>query len=271
MEALIAGQFLMFVPCLFTAVVLTRSAHRESAMFSNEVPNRRLQEESPMFHQLARVISLSILLVLVLVLALITGTAEAQTGSSSVRGTVVDPQNNVIPNAAVTLTNTATGQVRSQKTGPTGNFSFDLLTPGDYKAEIEAPGFKKMQVPVQALISRPSDLGEIRLQIGATDQVVTVSAEVQAVQVNTQDSALGNNFIAEQITQLPVEARNVLSLLTLQPGVTKDGYVTGARSDRTLRSMASTSTMRRPMPSHRTERRVAPYCVSIRKQLKNSA
>ena len=49
--------------------------------------------------------------------------------------------------------------------------------------------------------------------------------------VDTQDASLGNNFISQQITQLPLEARNVLSLLTLQPGVTKDGYVAGGRAD----------------------------------------
>ena len=51
------------------------------------------------------------------------------------------------------------------------------------------------------------------------------------VMVDTQDASLGNNFISQQITQLPLEARNVLSLLTLQPGVTKDGYVAGSRAD----------------------------------------
>src|SRR2546430_15334058 len=51
------------------------------------------------------------------------------------------------------------------------------------------------------------------------------------VLVNHDDASLGNNFVNQQITQLPLEARNVLSLVTLQPGVTPSGYVTGARSD----------------------------------------
>ena len=60
---------------------------------------------------------------------------------------------------------------------------------------------------------------------------VMVNAESNQVAVDTQDASLGNNFISQQITQLPLEARNVLSLLTLQPGVTKDGYVAGGRAD----------------------------------------
>ena len=55
------------------------------------------------------------------------------------------------------------------------------------------------------------------MQVGALSEEVTVSAESSQVMVDTQDASLGNNFISEQITQLPLEARNVLSLLTLQP------------------------------------------------------
>ncbi|MGH9903152.1 MAG: hypothetical protein ACRD68_15200, partial [Pyrinomonadaceae bacterium] len=49
--------------------------------------------------------------------------------------------------------------------------------------------------------------------------------------LNTQDATLGNNFETRQITQLPLEARNVAALLTLQPAVTRSGYVAGARAD----------------------------------------
>jgi hypothetical protein len=165
------------------------------------------------------------------VMAIVAACAVAQVSTSAVRGTVTDQQGGVVPNATVTLTNKANSQVRTMKTGAAGNFSFDLLPPGDYVVKIEAAGFKTLEKPVEALIARPSDLGTIPLQVGAQNQVVTVSAENQAVEVNTQDSSLGNNFVSEQITQLPIEARNVLSLLTLQAGVTKDGSVAGARSD----------------------------------------
>src|SRR5947208_5053194 len=49
--------------------------------------------------------------------------------------------------------------------------------------------------------------------------------------MNTSDATLGNNFGSLQITQLPLEARSVVDLLSLQPGSTREGYVTGARSD----------------------------------------
>ena len=154
-----------------------------------------------------------------------------QTGTSSVRGTIADQQNSMIAGASVNLTNAATSAVRTQRTGPTGTFSFDQLPPGTYRLEAEAPGFKKTVVQsVQALIDHPTDV-DIQLSVGGSSEVVTVEAESTSVQVNTQDATLGNNFVSRQITQLPLESRNVLALLTLQPGVTKDGYVAGARSD----------------------------------------
>src|SRR3954469_2135989 len=167
----------------------------------------------------------------VVLVLLLGAVAWAQTGTSAVRGTVLDPQNRVIANATIMLTNVANNAIRNQKTGPSGNFSFDQLPPGVYRVEAEAPGFKKTVLDrVQALIDHPTDLN-IQLAIGGGIESITVEAESSSVQVNTQDATLGNNFVSQQITQLPLESRNVLSLLTLQPGVTKEGYVAGARSD----------------------------------------
>src|SRR6202007_2902446 len=53
----------------------------------------------------------------------------------------------------------------------------------------------------------------------------------QALVINTQDASLGSVFETNQISQLPLEARSVLDLLSLQPGSTREGYVTGARAD----------------------------------------
>jgi hypothetical protein len=170
-------------------------------------------------------------LVLLGVLLSCVGVSIAQTGTAAVRGTVADPQGRVVPSATVTLISTATNVVRTQKTGPIGNFSFDLIPPGDYRLEAEAPGFQKEELQaIHALVATPLDLSVV-LHVGAATQTVTVVAENSAVQVNTQDSSLGNTIVSEQIQQLPMEARNVLALLSLQPGVTKDGYVAGGRMD----------------------------------------
>ena len=156
--------------------------------------------------------------------------ARAQ-GTSSVRGTVADAQGNVVVGASVTLVNTETNAARNASTGSEGTFAFELVQPGNYRLEAEAAGFKKgVLTDVRVLVAKPSEVN-IGLEIGALTETVTVAAGTGEVLLNRQDATLGNNFVSKQIAQLPLEARNVASLLTLQPGVTRTGYVAGARSD----------------------------------------
>src|ERR1700754_5040390 len=79
----------------------------------------------------------------------------AQQGTSTVRGTVVDPNNNVVSGASVTLTNLGTGAARTTTTTDAGGYVFDFIPIGDYKVEVEATGFKKKAVTdVHALIAK---------------------------------------------------------------------------------------------------------------------
>src|SRR2546430_4194357 len=154
----------------------------------------------------------------------------SQTGTSTVRGTVTDPQGRVIPDTILTLTNIANNAPRTVKSSDGGTFTFDFLPPGEYRLEAEAPGFKKrVENNVRALIGKPTE-ASVQLEVGTVGEVVEVRAATKNL-VNTQDATLGNNFISQQITQLPLEARNLIDLLSLQPGSTREGYVTGARAD----------------------------------------
>ncbi len=158
-------------------------------------------------------------------------TALSQQGTSTVRGTVRDPQGNVVSGASVLLTNMATNNSRTKATSAEGVFSFEAIPVGDYRLEVEARGFKKAVVTdVHALVSKPTSV-EVQLEIGNVAESVTVSAGSAELLVNREDATLGNNFVRQQITQLPLEARNVPSLLTLQTATTRDGYVAGSRSD----------------------------------------
>ena len=167
-----------------------------------------------------------------LVLVSIGGmTAVGQTGTSAVRGTIVDPQGQVVSGANVTLTNTETNATRNQSTSDSGIFVFELVPPGTYRVDVEAAGFKKAIVTnIQALVAKPTEMN-VQLEIGAVTETVTVAATGGEVMLNTQDASLGNNFVTKQIGELPLEARNVAALLTLQPGVTREGAVTGSRAD----------------------------------------
>ena len=153
-----------------------------------------------------------------------------QTGTSTVRGTITDPQGRVVPNATLTLTNVANNAPRTVKSSDGGTFTFDLLPPGEYRLEAEAPGFKKRVVSnVRALVGKQTE-ADVQLEVGTVGEVVEVRAANENL-VNTQDATLGNNFVSQQITQLPLEGRNLIDLLSLQPGSTREGYVTGARAD----------------------------------------
>lgn len=157
--------------------------------------------------------------------------ASAQTGTSSVRGTIADAQGAAVPGASVTLIDPATNQTRAQVSDEDGRFTFDLVPPGTYRVEAEAKGFKKVVLTdVQALVAKPTEVS-VSLEVGQVTDTVTVSASTAEALVNTQDATLGNNFVSQQITQLPLEARNVNALLTLQPGATREGYVAGSRAD----------------------------------------
>ena len=154
-----------------------------------------------------------------------------QTGTSSIRGTITDPNGRVVAGATVTITNAGTNSTRTSTSTDTGTYLFDLITPAEYRLEVEAKGFKTNVVAhVQALIGKPTE-ANVRLQVGAASETVEVKASAQEDLINTQDATLGSNFIAEQITGLPLEARSVVDLLSLQPGSTREGYVTGARAD----------------------------------------
>ncbi len=163
---------------------------------------------------------------------LLTATSVwSQTGTSSIGGTVTDPQHKPVPAAKVTLINAATNAKRSTQSTGTGAYLFDLITPGDYRVEVEAKGFSKTVLDnVRALIGKQTE-SNVELSLGAMSQVVEVSISTQDALINTQDASLGNVFDSNQISQLPLEGRNLSDLLSLQPGATQEGYVTGSRAD----------------------------------------
>src|ERR1041385_2749732 len=158
-------------------------------------------------------------------------TAFGQAGTSTVRGIVKDPQGNVVAGATVSLANSATNFSRTATSNSEGVFSFEQVPVGDYRMEVTATGFKKAVVTnVHALVARVTPV-DFTLEVGSVSETVTVTSTAAENLINRDDATLGNNFVNRQITQLPLEARSPLALLTLQPAVTKEGYVAGARTD----------------------------------------
>ncbi len=163
--------------------------------------------------------------------------------TTNLSGTVVDPEGKVISGATVTATNTGNGTSRRVTTGDDGAYTFNQLSPGRYSVRAEAKGFKvSVQENVELVVRTPANLPFV-LEVGSVSETVTVSGGETLI--NRTDATIGNAFTAPQITQLPLEGRNVAGLLSLQPGVTfigrvnsdggttdsRNGSVNGGKSD----------------------------------------
>ena len=161
---------------------------------------------------------------------LLAGSAFAQSGASTVNGTVRDQQGNVVAGATVTLANVEKNFSRTQISNEEGGYVFTAVPPDTYRVEAEATGFKKASVTdVRALVDTPVTI-DVQLEAGNISEVVSVAATTDAP-LNTTDATIGTAFEGRRIEQLPLNARNPVGLLSLQPGVTRDGYVNGGRAD----------------------------------------
>ncbi len=154
------------------------------------------------------------LVLLSLLVFSISMTAQIQNGQ--VQGTVTDPQGAAIANAKVTVTNPGTNYSITVTTNSTGNYTAKELPVGSYKITVEAQGFKTVSntnVPVNAGTIAHVD---VKMQLGEAREVVEVTGEVAAV--NTEDSKLAATVSAQQISNLPLNGRNVFDLIQIAPG-----------------------------------------------------
>ena len=178
---------------------------------------------------------------LVALLHLTAAAALAQTGTAALVGEVTDSQKQVIPGAIVTATHVATSASQNTITDERGNFRFANLQPGVYALKVELPGFKTAIVERITLQVDSTTRETVILEVGGIAETVSVVSET--THLNTTDASVGNVLSREQIRSLPVEAQNVVHLLSLQPGAifiptsnpaTVDpryGSVAGARAD----------------------------------------
>src|SRR6185369_7874642 len=136
--------------------------------------------------------------------------------TSSVQGTVTDEQGAAIPEAIVSANNKETAAARKTLADASGAYKFVQLPPGQYTIEVQRPGFRTFTTSVHLQIDTPATLN-VKLEVGQVTESVSVTAE--AVAINTQNATIGNPFTETQIKQLPLQTRNVVDLLSLQPGV----------------------------------------------------
>lgn len=139
----------------------------------------------------------------------------AQTNTTSLGGTILDPSGALVPGATVNLTNPATNLTKAVKSGDAGSYTFEQVLPGDYIVAVTAPGFSRSTRRVRLLVATPLTLN-ITLSMGVTE---IVNVDATSSEMSVQDASLGTPFNSQKVQTLPYQANNVLSLLSLQAGV----------------------------------------------------
>ncbi|HEX5227347.1 MAG TPA: carboxypeptidase-like regulatory domain-containing protein [Bryobacteraceae bacterium] len=151
-----------------------------------------------------------------LLLLFCAGSLPAQV-SGVVTGIVTDPSGAVVPNAAVSVTNTENGAVRVTTADSKGRYNFSPLPVGTYEIHAKKMGFQEaVRAGVQLLVNQSATV-DLALQVGESSQQITVHEDAPQVGVSTTDvSGVINNL---QIRDLPLNGRSYDQLLTLNPGV----------------------------------------------------
>ncbi|MBM3811372.1 MAG: carboxypeptidase regulatory-like domain-containing protein, partial [Acidimicrobiia bacterium] len=141
----------------------------------------------------------------------------SQSFTGAILGTIRDTTGGVIPTAAVVIVNTGTNLRTEVHSDEHGYYIAPLLQPGSYRVEVSSSGFKKyvqegiiLQVNQQARV-------DVALAVGEVTESVMVSAD--AVTLETTTSGIGKVVDNRRIVDLPLNTRNVYSLVFLTPGL----------------------------------------------------
>ena len=143
--------------------------------------------------------------------------------SGRVAGSVVDSSGAAVPAAEVELY--LAGGARplvTTKTSTDGSYNFIAVRPAYYDLTIEGAGFVKTTLRgVSVDPARETSVPQVRLQLPTVTQTVDVSAAVQGV--DAASAEIADTVSMEQIKNLPILDRDVLSILQTQPGVASNG------------------------------------------------
>ncbi|MEK7406334.1 MAG: carboxypeptidase-like regulatory domain-containing protein [Acidobacteriota bacterium] len=147
----------------------------------------------------------------------------AQETRSMIYGRVFDPQGAAVAGAGVKVTNTDTNTSVPVATNETGYYEAGLLLPGNYMVSAEASGFKtSIRRGIVLLMSSRAEVN-LRLELGALADSVTVVAEAPLLDAASASS--GRVLDNRTQTGLPVSAANITIFARLSPGIQTNGEV----------------------------------------------
>ena len=170
---------------------------------------------------------LNLIPLLLLFVLCLSSPAFAQSDSGSINGLVTDPGGAVIPNAIVTATDLGTSVVVTTKSGSKGEYSFSTLRASHYKITVSANGFKDTIVPDIELHTQDKLAQNVKLDIGAASDSVTLTADSND-QIETS-AAVATTVDRQFIENMPLNGRSFQALIALTPGnVTAKTYYTAS-------------------------------------------
>jgi hypothetical protein len=160
-------------------------------------------------------VQISWVVVFVLLMAAIP--VFAQLPTATILGVVKDTSGGTVSGATVTVTNADTGVARTGTTGDDGAYRFPGLPVGDYQIQIMKDGFETAQRKGLTLVVDQAAAIDFTLQVGSTGQTVTVTEE--APQVNTTSATVGGLVTSNDVSDLPLNGRDLVNLTLMQSGV----------------------------------------------------
>jgi len=143
-----------------------------------------------------------------------------------IQGTVTDPQGAVMPGVTVSVTNVATSVSAQAVTNSTGFYLTIDLVPGKYRVQFRLHGFAPLEITDVLVAAGTTITIDGHMQVGATSQQVEVKAEVPLVETTSSNytTALDRNYIEN----MPLQGRDIQTLVQLIPGVIQSAGPSGA-------------------------------------------
>src|SRR2546427_5870294 len=170
----------------------------------------------------------TLIIMLLLCLTLFLRLDFGQTIDGNLTGSVLDPTGASVPNATVTVTNTATGVKYSTKTDVDGLYRLNNLPVGDYDVTVAARGFADSGVKDVLVELNKTATANVTVQLrGVTASVAVVEASTT---VDTTSSQLQSTFKPEQAVNLPIIESSgsffgALNLSLLSAGIASNGGI----------------------------------------------
>ena len=150
-----------------------------------------------------------------------TSLALAQTATGVIRGRVQDSTGAVITDVHVTLVDERRNQSWDQTTNSEGFFEFRALPFGDYRLQLERPGFKKEAITDVGLEVAQTVTLNVTLQVGSLAESIRVQADRGLLEAS--DASLSQVIDDKRLLALPMNGRNFMQLVSLSAGVINAG------------------------------------------------